>query len=228
MKNKILLEITGRTTDHLVFNPNLEAHVHVEVNHDLERLKSVLDEKGHQLKVISSFRSFDHQLRIWEEKVNGIRPVLDSRENQLDISKLTNDELLFAILNWSMIPGFSRHHLGTDLDIIDTNAIDESCKVQLTASEFAEGGPFHKLDTTLDELVSGQNACGFYRPYLKQSMGVKPERWHISHFETSKQYLGQLTIGLFEELISSMNFSLKDEILNYLELIYKEYINPEN
>ena len=51
-------------------------------------------------------------------------------------------ERIEAILPWSALPGASRHHWGTDVDLIDRKATPPGYRVQLTPEEFEPGGPF--------------------------------------------------------------------------------------
>jgi len=43
---------------------------------------------------------------------------------------LRASEKIASILRWSALPGTSRHHWGTDLDIIDAKALTAEMKVQ--------------------------------------------------------------------------------------------------
>src|SRR5690625_7396566 len=72
-------------------------------------MKKAAKEKGFNIHVISSFRSYSHQNRIWERKYRDFRNRGLSHQNTID-----------KIIEYSTIPGTSRHHWGTDLDIIDT------------------------------------------------------------------------------------------------------------
>jgi hypothetical protein len=49
-------------------------------------------------------------------------PLLDAHNQPLDALQLGETERLHAILHWSALPGTSRHHWGTDLDIYDPTA----------------------------------------------------------------------------------------------------------
>ena len=51
------------------------------------------------------------------------RPLLDANNQPLDALQLGETERLHAILHWSALPGTSRHHWGTDLDIYDPDCL---------------------------------------------------------------------------------------------------------
>ena len=99
-------------------------------------------------------------------------------------------EIFEAILRWSALPGASRHHWGTDFDVIDGKRLSPEMKVALVPEEFAPGGPFCELHDWLDKNMEG---FGFYRPYQTDRGGVSPERWHLSYAPLAKDYLNQLS-----------------------------------
>ena len=72
---------------------------------------------GLDLALASRYRSFARQQIIWDEKFNGQRPVLDAQSHPLDIHTLNDQARILAILRWSALPGTSRHHWGSDMDI---------------------------------------------------------------------------------------------------------------
>ncbi|WP_350595574.1 M15 family metallopeptidase, partial [Pseudoalteromonas sp. 45-MNA-CIBAN-0466] len=95
-----------------------------------------------------------------------------------------------AIMLYSALPGASRHHLGTDLDIYDKSAVSDDYVLQLSPNEYQQGGPFAKLSQWLDTHLA---EFGFYRPYQYDLGGVAPELWHISHIAQSAQLIRHLT-----------------------------------
>jgi len=78
---------------------------------------------GLELVAVSGFRDFDRQLEIWNAKYAGTRPVLDAAGALLDMAVLEPAQRIDAILRWSALPGASRHHWGTDFDLIDAGAV---------------------------------------------------------------------------------------------------------
>ena len=70
--------------------------------------------------------------------------------------------MIDAILTWSALPGASRHHWGSDIDVIDAAALGPGARAQLVAEEFAPGGRFERLNGWLD---SNMGRFGFFRPY---------------------------------------------------------------
>jgi len=45
-----------------------------------------------------------------------------------------------AILHWSALPGASRHHWGTEIDVIDRAALADGRKAQLIPAEYGADG----------------------------------------------------------------------------------------
>ncbi len=152
-----------------------------EVAQALSRLSVEARQAGFELRVASGFRDFDRQLAIWNAKFRGQRPVLDDDDQIVDLAALSDEDKVHRILRFSALPGASRHHWGTDLDVYDAAAVPEDYRVQLTAAEAADDGPFGPLHRWLDERISRAASYGFYRPYDRDRGGVAPERWHLSY-----------------------------------------------
>lgn len=144
------------------------------------RLQQAAGEAGFQLRAASCYRSYERQLAIWNAKARGERDVLDDTGKVLRRDSCDDWDWIQAILRWSALPGASRHHWGTDLDVYDAAAVAPDYKVQLTPDEVSEGGPFAALHNWLDARIASNQAEGFFRPYAQDRGGVAPERWHLS------------------------------------------------
>lgn len=188
---------------------------------DLTNLFSAGHEAGFDFDLTSSFRSFETQKLIWEEKVLGVRKVLDSNSNPIDISMLANENKLFSLLRWSAIPGASRHHWGSDFDIYDRSTIDSDYKVQLIPSEYEVGGPFFEANVWLTENI---HRFGFFRPYSIDKGGIAPEPWHLSYLPLSKSFLSAYTYELFLEHLDRSSFLLLDDAKSKSLEIYQNFI----
>ena len=132
-------------------------------------------EAGIHIHVVSSFRDFDHQNRIWARKYN--------RFSSQGLSPL---DAIHKIIEYSTIPGTSRHHWGTDIDLIDLNT--DQPKDVLQTVHFDENGPFCKLREWLENRATD---FGFYIVYTneKNRKGFKYEPWHYSYAPISKSML---------------------------------------
>lgn len=193
-----------------------------EVWRAYDAMRSLAAEHGIKLLIASGFRDFDRQLSIWNGKAAGKRPVLDHDGLPLDISALSEFEVCEAILRWSALPGASRHHWGTDLDVYDGSTINASYKLQLTPDEYAVAGPFHKLSTWLAD-HAGQ--FDFARPYQFDTGGIAPEPWHLSYAPLADALQAELTLPVLEHCLSEAKLLLSDSVLKYLSIIHARFID---
>ena len=141
---------------------------------------------GFEPAIASSYRSFDRQLAIFNAKVSGVRTVHDDNGAIVVMEALAPVQQLHAILRFSALPGTSRHHWGTDLDVYDLKAVPAEYAVQLTPQEVATGGVFDPFHCWLDERIALEQSHGFFRPYAVDRAGVSPERWHLSYAPLSR------------------------------------------
>jgi LAS superfamily LD-carboxypeptidase LdcB len=190
-------------------------------------LQSSAARSGFDLQVASGFRSFDRQLMIWNAKARGQRTVHDDHGRPVDLQRLTPLARAEAILRFSALPGASRHHWGTDLDVFDAAALPADYRLQLTPEEVADDGmmgPFHRwLD---EELARGG---GFFRPYAEDTGGVAVERWHLSYAPLAAACEAALTPVLLADAIRDCDLELADVVLAELPALFDRYVrrNPE-
>jgi len=194
-------------------------NIHHAITDDWHALVLGARNDGIDLTIASAFRSFERQQLIWNNKTNGLRPVKDFDNKLVDPTLVSQQQLLNFILHWSALPGASRHHWGTDMDIYAPSMLTE--ELQLEPWEYKNGGPMEKLGTWLDENLT---SYGFYRPYHQFNGGVAIEPWHISHVEQSQTLFEQLNIELLEQVITQHDIGLKELVLNQLEHIYNQYV----
>ncbi|MBQ4832569.1 M15 family metallopeptidase [Pseudoalteromonas sp. MMG010] len=211
--------ITGQTDTHLV---DVQQHrLHYAIIDDFLSLQTAAKQAGFRLTIASSFRDFNRQQIIWDNKFSGLRPVLDINQRVIDITRLSDFEKCNAIMRYSALPGASRHHLGTDLDVFDSSAVSNDYQLQLTPDEYQHGGPFAPLSDWLDKNLT---KYGFYRPYKLDLGGVAPELWHISHIKQSQLMLKSLTQTDLLRCIEQSHVLGKHEIIANLTQIYSRYV----
>ncbi len=187
-----------------------------EANKAFLKMKEAAHKEGINIKIVSSYRNFEKQKNIWERKY------------KLFTSKgLSPKAAIQKIIEYSTIPGTSRHHWGTDIDIIDDNG--KYSGDVLVPEKFHGKGPFCKIKKWLDE---NANKYGFYIVYTNNAnrKGFKYEPWHYSYASISKPMLKAYrnlnikNILLEEKLLGSEYFT--DE---FIEKYIKENvldINP--
>lgn len=130
-------------------------------------MKNAAKADGVDLKILSAARNFNHQKRIWEAKWNGQR-LVDGKNlktaipNEADRAK--------EILKYSSMPGTSRHHWGTDIDINS-----------LSPSYFGSGRGKKEYDWLRDNA----HEFGFCQTYTEKDAerphGYEEEKWHWTY-----------------------------------------------
>jgi len=212
----------GKTHEHVVPIEGTNCSIHKQALNDFLNLKRKALAEGLKLEIISGFRDYERQLKIWNLKAKGERPLYDDLGNVLEYSQLSPTEIMFAILRWSALPGTSRHHWGTDIDVFDAGT-QTSKEVQLIPSECVDNGPAAKLHLWLDDMIETKNSFGFYRPYRRDLGGIAPERWHLSYAPLSRQMMDVFTFSLFKKNIHESDLLLKDELLQNAHEIYERF-----
>jgi len=215
------LELTGRARTHVVQRDDLRAAVHADALTAFLDMKADAARAGIDLAITSAFRDFAAQQRLWDMKYRGERPICDADGNARDFTSLSGEALVDAIMCWSAVPGGSRHHWGSELDLIDRAAMPEGYRVQLVPAECAPGALFHPLHCWLDTHLAHY---GYFRPYGTFRGGVRPEPWHVSFEAVSLPALGALTREILADAIEASDMLGKRLVLSRLADIYQRYV----
>ncbi|WP_341675929.1 M15 family metallopeptidase [Niveibacterium sp. SC-1] len=154
---------------------------------------------GILLEPVAAFRDFGAQARIWSDKWNGRRPLYDAQGGVREYAALDETERVAAILEWSALPGASRHHWGSEFDVIDASALPENYRLRLMPDEYAKGGVFEHLGEWLPQHISSR---GFFRPYDEERGGLHPEPWHLSFAAVAVPALAQFSATLLAEALA--------------------------
>jgi len=211
----------GLTQDHLVsWDPG--HFVHTEAQQALTALQQGACDAGFDFKLISSFRPFARQLLIWNNKFNGIRPILDLAGNPVDISHMDDWQICQAILLYSALPGGSRHHWGTDFDFYDGATLAPDYQIQLIEQEYVGDGPFAGLSQWLQRHAASYD---FFFPYRDFNGGIASEAWHISYLPLAADFLSQLSCERLSQQIESIQIAGKAAILANLDQVFERYIS---
>lgn len=225
--------ISGQSDSHLAPLSECETfgcRLHPNIIEPLKILADAAKKQGFKLKVFSGFRSFNAQMSIWNAKSCGKRAVLSADETVILHGSLQGWDLVQAILRWSALPGASRHHWGTDIDIIDAQAINSDYNVQLTQKETQEGGVFEEFHRWLTPWLEDNPDVGFVRPYQTptnaddNAFGIAPEPWHLSYAPAAKIFEEQFDLDFLAQTIAGSDILLKNEILENLPEIYNRFI----
>jgi LAS superfamily LD-carboxypeptidase LdcB len=214
-------ELTGRARTHVVELAAPRCVLHREVVEPWQALRAAAAAAGIELVPGSSFRDFEHQRRIWNAKFRGERALLDAAGQPLDAAALDTAARVTAILHWSALPGASRHHWGTEIDVIDTAALAPGQRPALLPAEYAPGGVFARLGAWLDTHAA---EYGFYRPYDIDRGGVQPEPWHLSYAPLARTAERLLTPALLAAVLAGADIDGRDAVLARLEQIHARYV----
>lgn len=167
------------------------------------KMYKAASQEGIKLNLISGFRSFWHQKNIWEGKWNG-RILVDGKKiSTLNISDL---EKAKRILKYSSMPGISRHHWGTDIDIISLNNKD-----------FEKG----KNKIAYNWLLINAKKYGFCQAYTPfdslRTKGFQEEKWHWSFIPISEKLIIQYKNNINYSDISGFKGSQTAEPLKVID-----------
>ena len=209
------------TPDLVEFQPGY--FVEREIVGDLQALAEVATANGFELRVESAYRTFEKQLSIWNRKARGELPLLSETGERME-RPTDEEELMYAILTWSALPGASRHHLGTDIDVVDGAACPEGYEVQLTPAECE--GMFAKFHAFLTAHMEAGTSFGFSRVFVPGRGKIKPEGWHIAHLPTSRKRLEHFSLDVLRNIYERSDMKCKQAVLANLPKLAEEYIYP--
>jgi LAS superfamily LD-carboxypeptidase LdcB len=216
--------ITGCSDDHIVKVNDTQALLHPEVTKPWQVLKEAAASQGFELSIASGFRSSERQKIIWNEKLSGLRDVVDECGQVLDITQYESMEKIVRVLRWSALPGASRHHWGTDMDIYDKAAVDDNYSLRLVSDEYLGDGPFAPMINWLQEFLNKKNSPGFFFPYKRDNGGVMPEPWHLSYQPVADVFQRQWSLENFVAYIKQSDILEKETVLSNMDTLYERFV----
>ena len=151
-------------------------YLRTEALEAFRKMHSAAAEDGIKLTIVSATRNFNHQKRIWEAKWNG-KTLVDG----IDLRTVKDHhERARIILKYSSMPGTSRHHWGTDIDINSVNP------------EYFENPEGKKVYDWLSENAADYGFCQTYtkKDSLRRT-GYEEEPWHWSYTPVSSELLNK-------------------------------------
>ncbi|MBD1556019.1 M15 family metallopeptidase [Vibrio sp. S9_S30] len=215
-------QLTGQTQSHLLeyFIGTQKVLAHPDAGKALTALHQAAKNKGFELAVASGFRSYERQKSIWNAKYSGQRAILDNHSNPIDVTKLSDEDKVIAILRWSALPGASRHHWGTDFDVYAKNGLPKNTPLLLEPWEYQTG---HQQDFAEWVQEAMQN-LGFFLPYDEDLGGVAIEPWHISYRSVASKNLASLTTDIIREALHLSPVEGQTVVLPLLDALYNRFI----
>ncbi len=175
----------------------------------LEAMFAAAQTDGINLRVISAYRSFNDQKRIWNNKWTGVTLV---EGGALPEAVPDPETRARKILEFSSMPGTSRHHWGTDFDL---NSLNNS---------WFEADEGLAIYTWLTTNAADFGFCQVYNPKTaERPNGYEMEKWHWSYVPVAETYLaayrdfvGYSALAEFEGADAARQI---DVITNYVESI---------
>ncbi len=215
------LELTGRARTHVQEVAELGCTLHPQAASALLAMREAARREGIELQAVSGFRDFERQLAIWNGKFSGARALLSAQNLPLEATALSENERVAAILVWSALPGASRHHWGSDCDVIDRNALEPAARVELLSTDYGPGGRYARLSGWL----SGHaRHYGFFLPYDRDRGGVQPEPWHLSFAPVAVPALGAMSVELLTEALERAELGGREAVMAALGGLYGRYV----
>ena len=220
--------VCGITQDHVINIGNIDPNNGSERHYlQFEAAQAFLNMQhaaaldGVDCQILSSYRSFAQQQSIWDRKWHGQLPILDNNDAVINPGTLSNEDKLHAILRWSALPGTSRHHWGTDFDVVDRQSIlNVNHSLKLVASEYEPDGICGELTTWLK---ANANHFGFEQPYAHDNGGIGIEPWHYSYTPLAHKLQPYLTLKLLTSTIHNSDIAGKETVLMHLPTIFERY-----
>lgn len=186
-------------------------YLRIEVYEAFKRMHDAALQSGKKLIIKSATRNFYRQKSIWERKWSG-ETLVDGK----NLAETVSDPVERAriILRFSSMPGTSRHHWGTDIDL---NALNNEYFLTKKGKE---------IYTWLTENASDYGFCQTYTPKdSTRPTGYEEEKWHWSYLPLARSFLEQYTqkVG-YDDLKGFLGFQTARElrvIEDYVQSINK-------
>ena len=166
-----------------------------------KKMWSAAKSENVDLVIRSATRNFIAQKNIWERKWQGSTRLSDGTYAS-DIESL--DERSLKILLYSSMPGTSRHHWGTDIDMNSFN------------NAYFESGSGLKV---YEWLTTHAKDYGFFQPYTSKESGrtgYEEEKWHWSYSPISDELTEYCKENLSNKMIEGFEGSETAEEIDVL------------
>jgi len=206
-QNISIEQVLGLDTSHLEPSPIL---LEKKTYKSFSKMQSAALKDDIHLQIVSGYRSFSNQKQIWEKKYNQL------------LKTHSSTEAISEIITYSSIPGTSRHHWGTDIDIIDQSV--QLPKGDILLEKHYHGtGVFSNLKVWMERYGSD---FGFELVYTddKTRTGFLYEPWHYSFSPTSKDFLSLQMEESFQTSWEKLSFDGKSKMTpEFIASYFKNY-----
>lgn len=176
------------------------------------RMAEAAAANGYPLTVVSAFRSFDDQKQIWNDKWTGKTLV---ERGKLPRTIPDPKRRAIKILEFSSMPGTSRHHWGTDFDL---NSLSNAYFNTRDGKRIHDWLTLHAPEYGFCQVYSDKREDG--------RTGYEEEKWHWSYLPVASWYLKQYPSDVGYERLTGFEGAEAakdiDVIRNYVQGISSE------
>jgi LAS superfamily LD-carboxypeptidase LdcB len=182
-------------------------YLHNKTLEAYKKMHAAAKADGINLTIISATRNFEVQKGIWERKWR-------TYQKQSSLANIQDKDYTIAlkILEYSSMPGTSRHHWGTDIDI-------NSLK-----NDYFETGEGKKV---FEWMQTKGKKFGFILVYTEgRNSGYNVEKWHYTYQPLSKFITNSAKEKVKNDMIKGF---LGDYLAPRVDMVKKYilYINPD-
>lgn len=180
------------------FTQKTNIYLRIEVLQQFDQMFQSAKRDGIELEIVSATRNYNYQKGIWERKWK--------RSKYMGWQ---NMDKVLDIMKYSSMPGTSRHHWGTDIDLNQLN------------NDYFETGEGQELYKWLVECAPNY---GFHQVYTSKEQGrtgYQEEKWHWSYLPLSEEILTQYNEKIRSSDLPSFSGVEQVDSLN----IFQRYVN---
>ena len=202
--------LTGQTS------PILRFGLQKEASKSFEAMKKEAAKAKVKLHVTSGYRSYNKQIEIWNGKFD--RYAAKGFKGLSLINKITE---------FSAMPGTSRHHWGTDADILDISVLQPKNPLE-PLHYVSTKGVYNRLH---EWMLHNADRFDFYEAYTDDPTrtGYEFEPWHFSYKPIAVKYLKSYNSNIKLSYIKLPQLKGKDLITEAFFNEYKrDYVNGIN
>lgn len=177
-----------------------------------KRMHAAASKEGINLIIKSATRNFEYQKGIWERKWTGTTKI-ENGKNASIAYPMANRRAL-KILEYSSMPGTSRHHWGTDIDLNNFE------------NDYFSSGEGLAIYTWLVQNASDYGFCQVYTEKNEnRPNGYNEEKWHWSYLPIAERLTDLAKSSMSSSMITGFEGA---EVAAELDVInnYVLGINP--
>jgi LAS superfamily LD-carboxypeptidase LdcB len=215
------LALTGRARPHVRQYAQPRFAARPEVAAAFLALREAAARDGIDMLPIASWRPFEAQARNWNRKFSGAATLYDCAGRPRDYAALAPPDVVRAILCWTGLPGATRRHWGTDIDVFDRAAQPPGYRTRLLPDEAGADGVYARLHAWLDVHAA---RFGFFRPYRTRRHGMCPAPWHLSYAPSAMAALATLDIDMVARAVRASDLLGRELVLDMLPAIFRDHV----